>query len=160
MDTRRGPVSGLALLLVAGGLVAACGGSGGGGVARSASPTAAEESSPEPQATSPDTFAACNGAGPQILAPDDGAVVSGTVTIVAQLLEDPCFIAASTFVTVFDEGGEVVHRSCDNGLPAEVRWDTLGAVNGGSYLIRAQRGCGCRTACPELGEPIRVHVQN
>lgn len=127
---------------------------------RPSSPTTAEAGAPAGEPMPPATFARCDGEAPRVLEPGDGAVVSGEVVITAELLEGPCFIAACTFVTVFAESGAVVHRGCDDGVPARIRWDTLDGVEDGRYSIRAQRGCRCDVACPELGEAIRVVVQN
>ena len=123
------------------------------------SPTAVQGEPAGAGLAPPATFAACDPEGPRVFEPAEGTLVSGIVTIEAQLLEDPCFIAASTFVSVFDEDGTVVQLGCDNGLPAQVRWNTL-TVKNGRYTIRAQRGCRCDTACPEFGEAVHVFVRN
>ena len=85
--------------------------------------------------------------------------MSGTVTIQAELLENPCNIAATTVISVVNAGGAVVFSACDNDLPARVRWDTTRVANG-RYTIRGQRSCSCNRICSELGSPVGVTVSN
>jgi hypothetical protein len=94
-----------------------------------------------------------------LLAPTDGATVSGTVEIQAPLLENPCFIAAAVYFTVIDGEDRVVFAKSDNGLPAIVHWDTCQVPNG-TYAIRSQRACNWAPACSELGGPVHVQVLN
>ena len=85
--------------------------------------------------------------------------MSGKVTIVAQVLEYPCIIAATTVITVVDETGAVVFAGCAL-LGDYPKWDTTKVPNG-PYGIRTQRSCSCnRSTCDRLGGPVRVTVRN
>ena len=91
--------------------------------------------------------------------PKDGATLSGRITIMVEVPENPCFIVATTVVTVVDAAGTVVFTGCAM-IGDYPTWDTTKVPNG-SYGIRTQRSCACdRTTCDKLGGPVRVTVRN
>jgi hypothetical protein len=100
---------------------------------------------------------ACGYDPPPLLAPESGALVSGTVVLIAPLLEGPCYNSASVVFTVTDAAGLVVYRGCDNDIPARGFWDTTLTKNG-AYRITTQRACSCNT-CDEAAH-VYVTVAN
>jgi hypothetical protein len=105
------------------------------------------------------TLASCGSPAPTVLAPSNGATVRGSVVVSAELLEGPCFIAASTVMTITSGSGAVIASLCDNGIPASRTWDTT-QVKDGPYLVTAQRACSCNLACAEVSDPVRLFVSN
>jgi hypothetical protein len=154
VGTKRGP-AGLALVLWIAIAAPGCWGDSPSGPHTAPSPTPTAKPTPTPYpARSP-----CGTEPPRLLEPPEGAIVAGTITLSAELLEDPCFIAATAFFSVIDAAGNLTFTGCDNDIPARVRWDTTGVSNG-RYAIRVQRGCHCAPACAELGGPVHVTVKN
>ena len=98
----------------------------------------------------------CEGvAAPRLLAPDGGAVLSGTVNVQATVVESAsCVISARTVVEAFSAHGEPAFVSSNLDLGDHYPWDTRRFRNGQYWLSAYQSCCGLRSA------PIVVTVQN
>jgi hypothetical protein len=119
-------------------------------------PTPTPVPTPEP---GPTPIPGCEYDPPLILAPADGATVSGKISIVVEVPEYPCIMAATTYITVVDGAGVPVYTACAL-LGDYPKWDTTKVPNG-LYAIRTQRSCSCSNpTCDRLGGPVRVRVLN
>jgi hypothetical protein len=93
---------------------------------------------------------------PQVLFPEDGAVISGVVRISVTVPEGAgCNNSARTQVEVFRADGRRVLATMSGLDYGEVlRWDTRGQPNGLHWITAYQNCCGVRSA------PVVVRVVN
>jgi len=97
----------------------------------------------------------CAGVTPRLVAPADGAVLSGTVDVVATVAESAsCVNSARTIIEGFSERGVPAFRSSSLDLGEPFRWNTRDVANG-RYWITAYQNC-----CRVRGAPVVVTVRN
>jgi hypothetical protein len=97
----------------------------------------------------------CDVPAPRLLAPANGAVVSGVVDVRAELVESAyCVISARTIVEAFGADGAPAFVSFPLDLGDHYPWDTR-RVRNGAYWLSAYQSC-----CRARGASIVVTVQN